>query len=60
VLGARWIYYGAVEEDSSGYPDCRAGYVQAFNRLVREGTRPETRLEVLAPLLQSEEIGHRP
>lgn len=51
VLGARWIYYGAVEEDSSGYPDCRAGYVQAFNRLVREGTRPETRLEVVAPLL---------
>jgi 7-cyano-7-deazaguanine synthase len=52
VLGARWIYYGAVEEDSSGYPDCRAGYVQAFNRLVHQGTRPETRLEVVAPLLR--------
>jgi 7-cyano-7-deazaguanine synthase len=52
VLGARWIYYGAVEEDSSGYPDCRAGYVQAFNRLVQQGTRPETRLEVVAPLLR--------
>jgi 7-cyano-7-deazaguanine synthase len=51
VLGARWIYYGAVQEDSSGYPDCRESYVEAFNRLLREGTRPETRLEVRAPLL---------
>ena len=51
VLGARWIYYGAVEEDSSGYPDCRESYLEAFNRLIAEGTRPETRLRVLAPLL---------
>lgn len=51
VLGARRIYYGAVQEDSSGYPDCRESYVEAFNRLLREGTRPETRLEVRAPLL---------
>jgi 7-cyano-7-deazaguanine synthase len=51
VLGARWIFYGAVEEDSSGYPDCRESYLEAFNRLVEEGTRPETRLRVLAPLL---------
>ena len=51
VIGARWIYYGAVEEDSSGYPDCRERYVEAFNRLIAEGTRPETRLTVVAPLL---------
>jgi 7-cyano-7-deazaguanine synthase len=51
VLGARFIYYGAVEEDSSGYPDCRESYVEAFNRLITEGTRPETRLRVIAPLL---------
>ena len=51
VLGARWIYYGAVEEDSSGYPDCRESYVAAFNELIRQGTRPETRLRVLAPLI---------
>ena len=51
VIGARWIYYGAVEEDSSGYPDCRESYVQSFNRLIEVGTRPETRLEVVAPLL---------
>jgi 7-cyano-7-deazaguanine synthase len=51
VLGARWIYYGAVEEDGSGYPDCRESYLEAFNRLIAEGTRPETHLRVLAPLL---------
>jgi 7-cyano-7-deazaguanine synthase len=51
VIGASRIYYGAVEEDSSGYPDCRERYVAAFNALLREGTRPETRLEVVAPLI---------
>ncbi|HEU5182858.1 MAG TPA: 7-cyano-7-deazaguanine synthase QueC [Candidatus Polarisedimenticolia bacterium] len=51
VLGARWIYYGAVEEDSSGYPDCRERYIEAFNRLIEAGTRPETRLTVVAPLV---------
>ena len=51
VLGARSIYIGAVEEDSSGYPDCREPYIEAFNELIRLGTRPETRLRVMAPLL---------
>jgi len=51
VMGARRIFFGAMEEDSSGYPDCREAFVQAFNRLVEVGTRPETRLEVVAPLL---------
>ncbi len=52
VLGARHIYYGAVEEDSSGYPDCRERYVAAFNALIREGTRPGTNLTVVAPLIR--------
>jgi len=51
VLGARRIFIGAVEEDGSGYPDCRKEYYQAFNRLIRVGTRPETRLEVITPLI---------
>ena len=51
VLGARLIYYGAMEEDSSGYPDCRGTFVEAFNRVVEVGTRPETHIEVVAPLL---------
>lgn len=51
ALGAERIFYGAMEEDSSGYPDCRGVFVEAFNRLVAAGTRPETTIEVLAPLL---------
>ena len=51
VLGAKAVYYGAVSQDSSGYPDCRASFVEAFNRLVREGTKPESAIEVKAPLV---------
>jgi len=51
VIGARRVAIGAVEEDSSGYPDCRASYYAAFNALVREGTRPETTIEVVTPVI---------
>ena len=43
VIGARAIFVGAVWEDSSGYPDCRPEFYQAFEEAVRLGTRPETR-----------------
>ncbi len=39
VLGAEAIYIGAVEQDSSGYPDCRPAYYDAFRQLIRTGTR---------------------
>ena len=39
VLGAKRIFIGAVEQDSSGYPDCRPAYYEAFQRLIQEGTR---------------------
>jgi 7-cyano-7-deazaguanine synthase len=51
VLGARRIFIGAVAEDSSGYPDCRPQYYEAFNRVIREGTRPETWLEIVTPVI---------
>ncbi len=51
VIGARKIYIGAVEEDSSGYPDCREVFYQAFNRVIEAGTRPETRIEIVTPLI---------
>jgi len=51
VLGARRIFFGAMEEDNSGYPDCRGVFIEAFNRVIVAGTRPETRIEVVAPLL---------
>jgi 7-cyano-7-deazaguanine synthase len=40
VLGARAVVIGAVEEDSSGYPDCRASFFEAFNVVIERGTRP--------------------
>jgi 7-cyano-7-deazaguanine synthase len=51
VIGAEKIFIGAVEEDSSGYPDCREVFYQAFNRVVETGTRPETRVEIVTPLI---------
>lgn len=51
VIGARRVVIGAVEEDSSGYPDCREAYYAAFNTLLRLGTRPETDLAVVTPVI---------
>ena len=51
VLGAEAIFIGAVEQDSSGYPDCRPAYYHAFNKLIDLGTRPETRIEIRTPLI---------
>ncbi len=49
--GAGAIYIGAVAEDSSGYPDCRPEYYEAFQELIRRGTRPETRIEIVTPVI---------
>src|SRR5271168_4708043 len=49
VLGAKKVLIGAVEQDSSGYPDCRPAYYEAFQQLIRTGTR-EGDIEVLTPL----------
>lgn len=51
VIGANRIFIGAVEEDSSGYPDCRKVFYDAFNRVIEHGTRPETRIEIVTPLI---------
>jgi 7-cyano-7-deazaguanine synthase len=51
VLGASKIFIGAVAEDSSGYPDCRPEYYAAFNRVIALGTKPETRLAIVAPVI---------
>ena len=52
VLGARKIFVGAVAEDSSGYPDCRPQYYEAFNRVIAAGTKPETQLEIVCPVIR--------
>jgi 7-cyano-7-deazaguanine synthase len=64
VLGAAAIAIGAVEEDSSGYPDCRQVFYEAFQRVIDLGTRPETQIQLLTPVihLRKHEIvatGHR-
>jgi len=51
VLGATKIFIGAVWEDSSGYPDCRPEYYEAFNRVIRAGTRPSTEITIETPLI---------
>jgi len=50
VLGAKKIFIGAVEPDSSGYPDCRPAYYEAFNRVIRAGTK-EGDIEIVTPLI---------
>jgi 7-cyano-7-deazaguanine synthase len=51
VLAARAIFVGAVEEDSSGYPDCRREFYDAFNAVIRAGTKPTTDITVKTPLI---------
>ncbi len=51
VIGATAIYVGFVEEDSSGYPDCREVFLRAFEEVANLGTKPETRLKLRAPLI---------
>ncbi len=51
VLGASRIVIGAVEEDSSGYPDCREVFYRAFEKAIDLGTRPETKIEIFTPVI---------
>jgi len=52
VIGASKIFIGAVEEDTSGYPDCRKVFYDAFNKVIELGTKPETAIEILTPLIE--------
>ncbi|MGA7380530.1 MAG: 7-cyano-7-deazaguanine synthase QueC [Terriglobales bacterium] len=50
VLGAEKVYIGAVEQDSSGYPDCRPEYYRAFNQVVKAGTKAGC-IQIVTPLI---------
>jgi len=50
VMGADKVYIGAVEQDGSGYPDCRPAYYEAFNQVIKAGTR-DGRIEIVTPLI---------
>jgi 7-cyano-7-deazaguanine synthase len=52
VIGAGALFIGAVEEDGSGYPDCRREFYDRFEAAANAGTRPETRLSIVTPLIR--------
>src|SRR2546423_3182814 len=52
VIGARRVYIGAVAAGSSGYPDCRPEFYEAFQRVVDVGTRPTTRVDIRTPVIR--------
>ena len=52
VLGANAIYIGAVAEDSSGYPDCRPEFYDAFQRTIDIGTKPDTHIQIRTPIIE--------
>jgi len=49
--GAEALYIGVVEEDSSGYPDCRASYIKQMQKAIKLGTKEETSVEIKMPLV---------
>ncbi|WP_428737847.1 7-cyano-7-deazaguanine synthase QueC [Sulfurimonas sp.] len=49
--GASVIAIGVVEEDSSGYPDCRENYIEAMQNAINLGTKDETNIEIKMPLV---------
>lgn len=52
VLGANAIYIGAVAEDSSGYPDCRPEFYEAFEKTIEKGTKPDTNIKIKTPIIE--------
>lgn len=51
VISASRIYIGAVAEDSSGYPDCRPEFYDAFQQVINLGTKPDTSIEIKTPII---------
>lgn len=51
VIGASAIFIGAVYEDSSGYPDCRSNFFEAFEKAIDLGTKPETKIKIETPII---------
>ena len=49
--GAEVISIGVVEEDSSGYPDCRETYIKSMQESINLGTKDETKIEIKMPLV---------
>lgn len=52
VIGATRIFVGAVAEDSSGYPDTRREFYDAFEKVIKTGTKPETKIKIETPVIE--------
>jgi 7-cyano-7-deazaguanine synthase len=53
VINASAIFIGAVHEDSSGYPDCRPEFFASFEKMANLGTRPETDIKIITPVINN-------
>jgi 7-cyano-7-deazaguanine synthase len=51
VIKAQKIFIGAVEEDSSGYPDCRKVFFDAYNKMIKYGTKNDFDIKIEAPII---------
>lgn len=51
VIGANAIFIGAMQLDSSGYPDCRKDFFDAFQKTINFGTKPETQIQIITPII---------
>ncbi|MCX6166316.1 MAG: 7-cyano-7-deazaguanine synthase QueC [Ignavibacteriae bacterium] len=51
IIKAEKIYIGAMEEDSSGYPDCRKKFFESYNKMINLGTKPDTKIEIVTPII---------
>lgn len=56
VLSASAIFVGAVQEDSSGYPDCRREFYDAFEEVIQVGTKPTTHIKIVTPIVLSSKM----
>ncbi|CUS83602.1 7-cyano-7-deazaguanine synthase [Candidatus Kryptonium thompsonii] len=59
VIGATKIFIGAVEEDSSGYPDCRKEFYKAFNEVIKLGTKAGVEgrpIEIVTPVIEMKKV----
>lgn len=51
VIGANAIFIGAMQLDSSGYPDCRKDFFDAFQKTINFGTKPKTQIQIITPII---------
>lgn len=53
VIKAKYIYIGAMEQDSSGYPDCRQAFFDSYNKMIKLGTKPDSNIEIITPIMNN-------